>query len=622
MNLQVRNFHLILTLILHFFTLVNSISFAPYEFGLKLACASSDGKVSVLSYEEGGEWKCSESFPAHNSGCNSVAWCPSAIPSSLLALDFKAIDHESITLGPQRIATGGCDNCVKLWRLNAETGKWYLEDTLAGHSDWIRDVCWRPNIGLSGHLLVSCSQDNSVLLWRQVKGKWESKPLKPEPFPDTLWRVCFSEYGHLLAVSCGDNTVTLWKEIPDEGTWEVVGTVDENVTESVKISEPLAVLAPVAVPVPDIQFSSASGPGLKAMNDAGYIKPMSPMIPLMANTTPTTGYQQNNEEYDSYQHAQTPTFYQHETYENTTTYDQYPTQQQNYGYGSVNEQVHYTQDHLEFNKDIGFIPSSTSANANPATNDHHMYTQDSAEYGAYEAEYSTEQTQAYEQPIEQTQAYEQVYEQPVEQIYEQPVEQTYEQTNEQNQNYEQDQLIDQSYDQYTYEQQPEYSAEQTRTDEQYTEQTYEQPTDYNYNQTSEHNYDQAATNEYSYDQSADYQNYGQSAENQTYEQPAENHNYDQSAYGQDASNQTYEQPTQTYSYDQSTYQESSYQESYQPAAEAQNENTQGYTEYKPDQSYYEQYEQGSTETDYSAQALQYEGYQSATQSLDSYANQF
>ena len=34
---------------------VNSISWAPHEYGLMLACASSDGRISVLEYK-GDAW--------------------------------------------------------------------------------------------------------------------------------------------------------------------------------------------------------------------------------------------------------------------------------------------------------------------------------------------------------------------------------------------------------------------------------------------------------------------------------------------------------------------------------------------------------------------------------------
>lgn len=45
-----------------------------------------------------------------------------------------------------------------------------LEEELQGHTDWVRDVAWAPNIGLPGEYIatasqVSCfSQDRSLLL--------------------------------------------------------------------------------------------------------------------------------------------------------------------------------------------------------------------------------------------------------------------------------------------------------------------------------------------------------------------------------------------------------------------------------------------------------------------------
>lgn len=235
---------------------VNSISFAPHEFGLHLACASSDGKISVLSMDEKtGEW-ISQLFSAHQSGCNCVAWCPSSTTSSLLSADFNNTKTSSSNTGQMVLASGGCDNVVKLWKYSPEHNQWILDASLQGHTDWVRDVCWRPNIGTVPHLLVSCSQDNTVLIWHQrTDGQWTSKRLKPEPFADTIWRASFSEYGNLLAVSCGDNTVTIWREIAKSGDWEQVGTVDENVTETVKISEPLAVEPPASVPVPALSYS-------------------------------------------------------------------------------------------------------------------------------------------------------------------------------------------------------------------------------------------------------------------------------------------------------------------------------------------------------------------------------
>jgi protein transport protein SEC13 len=42
---------------------VNGVNFAPYELGLMLAAASSDGSVSVLSYSPDGQWGSSQVPP-------------------------------------------------------------------------------------------------------------------------------------------------------------------------------------------------------------------------------------------------------------------------------------------------------------------------------------------------------------------------------------------------------------------------------------------------------------------------------------------------------------------------------------------------------------------------------
>lgn len=204
---------------------VNSVAWAPHELGLSLACASSDGKVSVLTYRtEAAAWHVEE-WGAHQIGCNAVSWCPSARPASLIS----ALGGAAAAPPPaeRRIATGGCDNLVKIWRCG-EDGAWRAEAELAGHTDWVRDVAWAPTIGVPGHTVVSCSQDRTVLVWKSgdAAAPWSKRPLAKDAFPDTLWRVAFSPAGNLLAVAGGDNRVTLWREGLD-GEWEGVADVDQ-----------------------------------------------------------------------------------------------------------------------------------------------------------------------------------------------------------------------------------------------------------------------------------------------------------------------------------------------------------------------------------------------------------
>jgi len=193
---------------------VNSIAWAPHEFGQSLACGSSDGYVSILSQKGPTDWEAVQ-FAANEPGVNAVSWAPMVVPSSLLP-----------SSGPlARLATAGCDNNVIIWQFGTDK-KWTKEATLAGHTDWVRDVAWAPNVGLPYSTVASCSQDGRVAIWTQQSGEW-SKPKFLEPkFSAVVWRVSWSVTGNILAVSCGDNTVTLWKESADN-EWKCISKINE-----------------------------------------------------------------------------------------------------------------------------------------------------------------------------------------------------------------------------------------------------------------------------------------------------------------------------------------------------------------------------------------------------------
>ncbi|KAL1965144.1 hypothetical protein VTN77DRAFT_6057 [Rasamsonia byssochlamydoides] len=195
---------------------VNIVSWAPHESGCLLACASSDGHVSVLEFRDN-SWT-HQIFHAHGMGVNAVGWAPAASPGSLI----------SANPGPgqqRRFVTGGSDNAVKIWEYNQETKTYNLVQTLEGHTDWVRDVAWSPSI-LSKSYIASASQDKTVRIWTSDAanpGQWTSTTLE---FDTVLWRVSWSLSGNILAVSGGDNKVSLWKENL-KGQWEKVKDIEE-----------------------------------------------------------------------------------------------------------------------------------------------------------------------------------------------------------------------------------------------------------------------------------------------------------------------------------------------------------------------------------------------------------
>ena len=199
---------------------VNSIAWAPPELGLHLACASSDGSVTVLSHraaDDGWDVARLKDCPG---GVMAVSWAPAAASGAAGA--------------PPTLATAGCDGRVRMWRASAgagaagggcslawEEGPYFSEPLVEGGSaaEWVRDVAWCP-VGLpeagggQGQLLAACSDSGRVALWRSG----ERRPTYLPPFSAPVWRLGWSPTGRMLAVSCGDNSVTLWKE-DMAGTW-------------------------------------------------------------------------------------------------------------------------------------------------------------------------------------------------------------------------------------------------------------------------------------------------------------------------------------------------------------------------------------------------------------------
>ena len=63
---------------------------------------------------------------------------------------------------------------AQVWR-HGEGGGWQQDGlALTGHSDWVRDVAWAPNLGLPANTLASAGQDGRVFIWaEQAGGGWE-----------------------------------------------------------------------------------------------------------------------------------------------------------------------------------------------------------------------------------------------------------------------------------------------------------------------------------------------------------------------------------------------------------------------------------------------------------------
>jgi len=188
---------------------VNSVQFCSWEHGLRLACASSDGTVSVLSYGSDHQWR-RAAFNAHPAGAQTVGWAP---------VHQKNPDSPP----PLRLATGGCDNAVHVWKCEAEVWSQESPAIPSAHTDWVRDVAWRPD---TPSVLATGSWDKTVAIWSQeVEGQpW--RQLAKLQLAGKAEGLSWSVTGSILAVSFGEAETSLYKESYD-GRWEEVGKVNE-----------------------------------------------------------------------------------------------------------------------------------------------------------------------------------------------------------------------------------------------------------------------------------------------------------------------------------------------------------------------------------------------------------
>lgn len=200
---------------------VNSISWAPHQYGLILACASTDTTLSVLSFTpETNQWYHQVIQNAHEEGANAVSWAPAVYSSSFISTGNAVI--------PKRMVSGGNDNMVKVWRENSDK-LWVMEHCLQGHTDWVRDVAWAPVVAFNTNTIASCGQDRRVIIWRCKNldiNEWETREL--QVFDDVLWHVSWSLCGTVLAVSGGDNKISLWKENLQKQWVQISETVEEE----------------------------------------------------------------------------------------------------------------------------------------------------------------------------------------------------------------------------------------------------------------------------------------------------------------------------------------------------------------------------------------------------------
>jgi len=202
---------------------VNDVQFCDWVHGLRLACASSDGTVSVLSHSVQDQQWHRAAFQAHAGGTQTLSWAPVA---SREQKDAQA---------PMRLVTGGCDNDVKLWRLEGEAWSQEFPPLPATHTDWVRVVAWRPD---DVSMIASGAWDKSVAIWKQdMEGQpWRQAALLK--IADRVENISWTSSGGILAVACADGGTSLYRE-GENGEYTEVSKVGEaGIDEKYRVAPP------------------------------------------------------------------------------------------------------------------------------------------------------------------------------------------------------------------------------------------------------------------------------------------------------------------------------------------------------------------------------------------------
>mmetsp|Transcript_41425 Transcript_41425/g.39864 ORF Transcript_41425/g.39864 Transcript_41425/m.39864 type:complete len:118 (+) Transcript_41425:573-926(+) len=91
-----------------------------------------------------------------------------------------------------------------------------------GHSSTVNDVAWAPLAGRSYHMIVSCSKDKQIIVWKVItKNILAGGGMFEQPLVEIfwkvehqfeVWKVTWNILGTCFCSSADDGCVRIWKK--------------------------------------------------------------------------------------------------------------------------------------------------------------------------------------------------------------------------------------------------------------------------------------------------------------------------------------------------------------------------------------------------------------------------
>ena len=144
--------------------------------GSLIATCSRDKTIWLWERDEDDDFSCQAVLSGHSQDVKFVKFAP----------------------GEQNLLySASYDDSIKCWRHEASIDDWICCATLNGHSSTV----WQFDI--SGDLIASCSQDQSVIIWKENKELYRTQNVHERAIYSISW------HGDLLATAGADNILKL-----------------------------------------------------------------------------------------------------------------------------------------------------------------------------------------------------------------------------------------------------------------------------------------------------------------------------------------------------------------------------------------------------------------------------